>query len=487
MLVPQARSAKDFFLHLLQDSQPRAAILAERERWLRSVRVDGREERLFELEMLLRGVERAFNLHNLGFAKEERVVNRDFRDELADVRDALHQATQLARQLLDPDADQKRVFRRYLETQLADDRLRRALLEEGLEQSSPQESLFAMRQSFLSLRLVIDHLLLLDGLPYALFQEVGNLALRDIVLNHYFRPFRALEFRIEYDRVKSVHILEALRQLPDPDRRRFTLAFLALFRVLHYLAYVQTEGEPPRRARVVLALVRSEVATLVGFAREELGTRAGLKRHQSAALRVARELEQGARRILKKGLPDGVEASADLRPARAAAASFTDLCRRQVTTLAVVLDVRVSGDDLFAQLVSPTLMAQRLRLDLWLFSRMCHTGAEALDQPRLETARAAWAGLIRFVAYFHDVSYQLLRYGDYEPVDRFTGILLETESCPDGPVSRARLGEDCRLFSRFAAETFTAVGRRATLRNKRFDPAKATFILARFQANPVAR
>jgi len=58
--------AQDFFFELMRDSQRlRAVYLAERERWIRSLDISGREEILFELEMLLRGIDRFFNLRNL--------------------------------------------------------------------------------------------------------------------------------------------------------------------------------------------------------------------------------------------------------------------------------------------------------------------------------------------------------------------------------------------------------------------------------------
>ena len=61
----EVRFARDFFRDLVRDSQPHPGLSAERERWLRSCRVEGREERLFEFEMLLRAMERYFKLHNL--------------------------------------------------------------------------------------------------------------------------------------------------------------------------------------------------------------------------------------------------------------------------------------------------------------------------------------------------------------------------------------------------------------------------------------
>ena len=126
--VPTVRPGpRDFYADLMRASQAtRAGFLAERERWLRGVPVEGREELLFEFEMLLRAVERYLNLHNAVVdARARPLVTRDFHEELADVRDAMERAVRVARHLQDPDSDPKMVFRKYVETQLADDRVRR--------------------------------------------------------------------------------------------------------------------------------------------------------------------------------------------------------------------------------------------------------------------------------------------------------------------------------------------------------------------------
>ena len=85
------RVARDFYAELVRATQAsRAGLLSERERWLRGVNIEGREEQLFEFEMLLRAVERYFNLHHVVVDAQERpLVTRDFHEELEDVRDAL--------------------------------------------------------------------------------------------------------------------------------------------------------------------------------------------------------------------------------------------------------------------------------------------------------------------------------------------------------------------------------------------------------------
>lgn len=466
------RTAKDFFHALFVESQaPHANFLAERERWLRSVQVEGREELLFEFEMLLRGVERYFNLHNLPIDRDaEPVVIRNFLPELQDVRDAIDQAIRIARRLLDPDSDQKMIFRHYVESSLADDRARRALLEEELDQGTPQEALFVLRQTFEALRSVIDALGRLDGVPYGLFNDIGNLALREIVLNRYFRPFRALEFRIEYDRIKSVPVLEALRKLSPDDRRLFTVAFLALFRVLHYLSYVTADDPkgPPRRARVILALTRSELSTLFKYLRRELGPRVTDKKLRGAALSTARAIHQGHERIVKEFL------RSDDEPALAdAAVAFTSILREQVAHLAHAIDAESGTQSVFAQLVLPTRMSERLRKDLHLFAALAQWASVQLTSNDPAQTEEALSALQAFIEYFHDVSYQLLRYGDYEAVDRFAAVALELDARDLGPAAAQRFANDCRLFAQVLDTMFAQVSRRAELRDRPFDP-KAT-------------
>jgi hypothetical protein len=473
-----ARSSRDFFAGLIQDSQaPRAGFLVERERWLRSVQVEGREELLFEFEMLLRGLERYFNLHNLPLDQNEPVVIRDFLPELLDVRDALEQSIKIARRLLDPESDQKMIFRKYVESSLADDRARRELLEEELDQDTPQEALFVLRQSFEALRTVVDHLTQLQACRFSLFNEIGNLALREIVLNRYFRPFRPLEFRLEYDRIRSVPVLEALRKLPDEERRQFTLAFLGLFRVLHYLSYVaDKDGDPPRRARVILALTRSEVSTLVKHLKLELGPRIADKTHRSATLAAGRALEKGHHRIVEEVLK-----SDDPRAPVDAAVAFTSLLREQLTTLARALDPELQVDGLWERLTSGATMAERLRKDLFVFAWLCRWAGEQLEGGEDKPFAKAHKALRSFIGYFHDVSYQLLRYGDFEPVDRFTALVLELDLEATGPAARQRLGEDCLQFAQVAETMFAAVSRRGELRGRPFNEAEARKFLDRLR------
>jgi len=270
--VERRTFVQDFFFELMRDSQRvRAAQLAERDRWIRGIAIPGREEILFELEMLLRGLDRFFNPRNL-FADAQPPQGRDYKGELKAARDAIHRAIHLARRLTVPTQEQALLFRSFLEGSLADDRARARLGAELREQRTPEESLFLLRSGLVAHQGILDHLLQLERAPQGLYLDVGRALQHELFVSRYFCPPAALEFRAEYDRVASVALLDALRDQEDERRRKaFALGLLALFRMLRTLRYVP--GPPtlqPRRVLVVLALARSELWALAGYLETDL-------------------------------------------------------------------------------------------------------------------------------------------------------------------------------------------------------------------------
>ena len=134
----------------------------------------------------------------------------------------------------------------------------------------------------------------------------------------------------------------------------------------------------------------------------------------------------------------------------------------------------------FTRLVAPALVAQRLRNDLWVSAELAREAAAVLEGRT--DASVQLRALLRFLDYFQDGSYQLLRYGDLEAVDRFLSIAGEAAQSLDGPLARSRLGEDCALFGDSAEALFLRIGRRSEITGRRFDRAHAEAVLDRFRA-----
>ena len=477
---------QDFFFELMRDSQRvRATQLAERDRWIRGIAIPGREEILFELEMLLRGLDRFFNPRNL-FADAQPPQGRDFKGELKAARDAIHRAIHLARRLTVPTQEQALLFRSFLEGSLADDRARARLGAELREQRTPEESLFLLRSGLVAHQGILDHLLQLERAPQGLYLDVGRALQHELFVSRYFCPPAALEFRAEYDRVASVALLDALRDQEDERRRKaFALGLLALFRMLRTLRYVpEPPTLQPRRVLVVLALARSELWALVGYLETDLprlcagsDAEAVTATGQTAAAALRSALEETKAVLL---VPATVRGQID-----AARDALVAATRLAIGALAQGLDPTLTGPEVFEDQKTRVAQSARLRRDLWVFHQLTLTAAQALAQP--DASPAAALPLRRFAGEFRDVSYQLLRHSDREAFDRFLDLLdgfVDKVASPPGPEGESllvRLRDDCRRFAeilRFALET---VDRRADLARTAAPQTTDPDLLARLQ------
>ena len=479
--MEQRSFAEDFFFDLMRDSQRvRAVHLAERERWIRALEISGREEVLFELEMLLRGIDCFFNLRNL-FGDKQPAPDRDFRQELKAARDATHRAAHLTRRLIVQKQEQALLFRSFVEATVADDRARARLGSELREQRTPEESLFLLRSGLVAHQGILDHLLRLDVAQQSLFLDVGRALQHELFVSRYFCPPAPLEFRAEYDRVSSVKVLEALRQSVDEKRRRaFALALLAAFRSLRALRYVPTSPIPhTRRVLVILGLVRSELSALIGYLETELPRLVATVQGVGSAALAARDAAASLRAALQRVPPilsDAITARAQIDAHRDQLASAA---KDAIGAIARALDPRLSRQAIFESGEERIEASQRLRLDLRVFRELCRASAERLG------ASDATVSMVepvrRFSLEFRDVGYQLLRHSDRELFDRFLDLVRAwgpggLENTPDR-IQKAR--EDCRRLREVLDRALENVGKRAELKNYPLDEREVREALAR--------
>src|SRR5262249_35050029 len=202
------------------------------------------------------------------------IVGLDFRSALTAFHDGLTRGVSLARQLLGA-ADRAFVFHRYLETVLPEDNARTRLLG-GSAQTTPEDSPVTLRPGLTAGVQVIGGLLRSQRVPFRLFPAALASIYREIDRSAYFTPLSALEFRPEFDRIKSAQVLDLIRSVPGPEAHRLVaLTFLSLFRMLRYLAllgrFVSEVG--PRRqqmgsAYLVLSVLRSDARALGDYLRQ---------------------------------------------------------------------------------------------------------------------------------------------------------------------------------------------------------------------------
>ncbi len=462
---------RDFFFELFKDSENlRPHYQLEREIWFRQLDLPRKEERLFELEMYLRAVGCFFNLHNQLPDNRDQAITRDFADELLVLSAALERGIALSQLLLDRGLANSFEFRAYVENQVAPDYLRLQILRRTLDQKRPEESLYLLNRCFRDMKKMTDQLLKRPPCTYHLFYHLGQVVTREIAFNRFFNPLLILEFRPEYDRIRSVIILDAIRAIPvASERRAASRIFLALFRLLHYLRYIPRQGQPRilRRSLILFTLFHSEASTLEGFLRVLAGKRpAGSQALAEAALEVSRRLERQLRELfgerqvvldLERSRLQGQD-DRSLDSSRALLDAFLKDC---VARVVGVYRPGVTADDLFDSDRSQREQSHRLRADLWLFRQLIE---RALDhsgrQPRLRIPPP----LLHFSDYFLETSYNFLRYGDGGPFERYHAILAEGRQRGGGNgVWRSRFIEDSQRFRDYLIETYDLVCRRSEL------------------------
>jgi hypothetical protein len=412
------RRVRDPYADLLRDSRGlKREQAAAREAWFAGLAIDGKEEVLFEFEMLLKGIVAWGDVRNHPVPRlREPLRARNFAAHLGAVRAAVARAVALAVGL--GGSRRPRALARQLNCVALDDRGERP--EAAAE--TPEQSLLALEQGLRASLAVLDGLAGVAHLPFRTFLAAVVGVQREIARSAYFNPLLALEFRPEFDRVRAPDVLAALAAVEGDAAHRFvTLAYLGALRLLRVASLARAaalggEGLPRLwtlcaalcvDARALATALQQRAPALLGEALErelmripaaELRARfdaairdcEGLRSLQAVLFSVAATLRAEARRLVKHSLPPCTESSSSAqRAAVVATEGFTEALQGAVTQLTVALRGMADPDRIFQDPAARRTVAARLRERGWMFSVITRAfRAEAAITPTDD----AWRG-----------------------------------------------------------------------------------------------
>jgi hypothetical protein len=483
-----------------------------RDGWFAQLAGEKKEETLFELEILLKGLACFANPRNHPAAgRRQSTVSYDFREHLQHSRDGILRIVQLARTMLG-ERDRAFVFQQYLETVLPEDTARSRLITLAMVQESPEASLFALRQAFTNLIEVSAGLLRLQRINYRLFHSHIAIAIREIAQNAFFNPLTALEFRPEFDRIASTQVLELIQTVPgDQPHRLVALTFLALFRMLRYLRLLDaitldhTERRVAGRGYLVLAVLRSDARALSNFLQRRSGELLA-ESYERDLMRVpsfeiaSRDEDlraEGRRLVAIKGALAGLSANLrlemrrafehDLPPAdagtpdhelrnrlRQTAGTLRPALQNAILFLGKSLGVELDEGHIFDDKGARRTTSERLRRDVWMFAQIAR--AFAHKARHADPISDKWSGVesfafIReFLSYFRSMGYPLLRAGDYPHAESLLSAmkgLQETDLLDPARLDAAI--RECEAFYDFLIRLFEQISKRAELEGVHFD------------------
>jgi hypothetical protein len=510
-LFPIAAAGEDPYQALLSETRAlQREQRAQREAWLSALALEGRDDALFEFEVLLKAAACYSNPRNHpGPPRRAAIVALDFRSDLSVFHDGLTRATSLARQLLGT-ADRAFVFHRYLETVLPEDNARTRL--QGSSQAGPEQSLVTLRHGLTAGAEVIEGILRSQRVPFRLFHAALSQVYREIDRSVYFNPLNALEFRPEFDRIKSAQVLDLIRSVPGPEAHRLVaLTFLSLFRMLRYLTLIsRILSEPGKRREqvgstyLVLSVLRSDARALSdylrqrsgqlladSFERDVLSVPASQLRERSMHLRasghrligiksalegIAGSLRLELRRAFQHDLP-AAEAELPLKEFRQrvndSVATLRPALQNAVLFLGKALGVTLEEGGVFDAEAARRETSERLRRDVWMFAQIVRAFSSKAQHSPTEDR---WAALYNFqyvrefLAYFRAMGYPLLRASDYPRFDAFMAALsgLEDTDLVDPARLEAAIDE-CMAFYGFLNQLFDDISKRDELASVTFD------------------
>ncbi len=510
-------SGRNAYADLLRDTRGlRREQQQARDAWFAKLAADKKDEVLFELEILLKGLACFANPRNHpGSARRRTIVSLDFREHLFHAKDGILRIVQLSRLLLG-ERDRAFVFHRYLETVLPEDSARNRLLNNALSQETPESSLFVLRHGLTNLVEVTNGLLRLNRINFRLFYAQLAAAMRETALSAFFNPLAALEFRPEFDRISSAQVLELIQSVPGEQAHRLVaLTFLSLFRMLRYLrlldaiALDHSDKRVGGRAYLVLAVLRSDARALSNFLRRRSGSLLADSYHEDLlkvpASEIARRHDdlfaEGHRLIGIKAALTGVAANLriemrrtfehDLPPVEVATPEHELRLRiREVTKnlrpalfnailfFGKSLGARVE-EGVFDDQAARRASSERLRRDIWMFAQIARAFSQKARHadPSLDQwgKRSTFAFVREFLSYFRAMGYPLLRVGDYPRFDAFMSAMaaLEETDLLD-PQRLLAAVEEAEAFFEFLTGLFERISQRDELSGVAFDkPAAA--------------
>lgn len=513
-----ALTERDVYANLLRDTRGlRRDQASARDAWYAALPWERKEETLFELEALLKGLACFGNPRNHPGAPEAKsAVAQDFHEHLRILRDATSRIVQLTRQLLG-DKERAYTFSRYLETVLPEDSARGRLIQEQLTQDTPEEALLLLRNAFGHFLDLADGLLRLGRISSRIYAAYHGVLVREVGRNAFFNPLMALEFRQEFDRIRAVEVLDALHGIESEAAHRVSaLTFLTLFRALRYLHLVDmyaTEPAASRRAYVVLAALRSDLRALTrylgqrvadaladGFEAELLAVPAAelassfdaLRREAEGLVRLRGRLESLAstlrveiRRVFDHDLPSLEEkiGEREVGPLLVVAtAQMRATIHHAILALCAELRPDAPLPDLGSDENARRAASERLRREIWMFQRILKAflamSASSREDPDQWVSAASFQFVRDFLGHFRAIGYQLVRSHDYERLDPFLRALddLRDVDLVEGAKIRAAI-EEGEAFLKFLGELFERVSQRAELADVPFDKAAAAEML----------
>ena len=372
-----------------------------------------------ELDVLLRALDRFFNIENLPFSKED-IPNKDFAPELRVVRDVILRLLGLLEAVIPEGRRNAYWFQKFAVAKYLNDRERDAFREQLYTQDIPEKSLLLLYDSFINLRGVVTELLKGENVPYLTFVSLGQITGKNLRENVHFNPFRR-ELNPEFDVIKIPVITKIVKGIRRRETKKcVSVLLLSLFRFLRCLRHAENSSRfgSLHSALAIILLLRSEI-TLFSASMEAASD--GLP--DESLRRLLRSLlyqfSIESKRVYRQELR-GTFVSAPSPHLKGTIENchgiLRNLCEQSIIQVVQFFKPDIRGSEVFESFMTKLQQSLRLREDLLVLHRFLQI-AQTADSSE---ARMKVLGAMRnYMRYFQSFTFRLLRFDDYEEFSSF--------------------------------------------------------------------
>jgi len=386
----------------------------EKEDWvLHSKRENGL---LFsELDILLRALDRYFNVENLTFS--ENIAGKNFYEELVTARDTIMRVLGILEVVIPESRKNAYWFQKYTESKFLPARKIDAFREDLYKQDAPEKGLYLLYDSFINIKGIITDLLRSGNISYLGFTNVGHMISKEVRENIFFSPFRK-DLNPEFDMISNDSISGIVKSLADKDeKKRISIIYIYLFRFLRSLGFVEISTQRSvsmHSSLLVLILLRSEIVAFQGAVEK------AIQKIKSSELRtllqsLSYQVSIETKRVYLQELKDinrrktAVQFRGKIENSHGILKNLIEHCVVQITQF---YNPVIKGEDIFPSFMTKKEQSIRLREDIFALHKFVSLLEKkaAAPQNRLKV----FESLKAYMLYFESFTSRLLRYEDYE-------------------------------------------------------------------------
>jgi len=477
-------------------------LISRRDQWLSSFKLEGMEEYLFELEMLLKATERFFVLDNLPISNKDNVMTRNFYYEIKILNPVVNRIVSLIRLLLDPEEVKAFYFKSYVEYKLIKDYARDKLIENNLRQETPKDSIFLLFNAFVNIQEILSGLTQLKKVPYNLYFNLGQIISREIYFNRFFNPFRLRAFSKLYDRINNPALQSIVNSIKDEQfKKHFSIIILAFSRFIKYLKFINSNSEDLdilKSSLPIFSLIHSESRSLLTYIENDIpkelkASKKSDRSHHSLrteflnfldslSFQIHMELRKTFQQILKDVAeihsPGTIRSIID-----SSKGILNNFFQQSIVSVSQIVRSDVKGSDIFPDFVSKFEQSLRLREDIWILYQLTALMEQSLNRTEINHSRIKkdFNSLNDFIVYFKNLSYNLLRVSDLDDFNKFLGQIEEySEIDLENPMKIEEFKKIIHLFNIFLSTTLSHINNRQELKNHPVDEKHAREIMQQF-------